>query len=95
MTDSGGASRAEVSAALGAWPEFEAAEIERLEGGLINQSWRVISGGREYVVQRVHGDLGPGVHANIQAVSDHLAGSGVAVPRLVETGGGALFSPPS
>jgi len=92
MAESSRASREEVLKALAAWSDLEVAEVEHLTGGLINQSWRAISGGTEYVVQRVHGDFSPGVHENIQAVSNHLASQGVVVPRLLETDEGALFS---
>jgi len=82
----------EVRNALVAWSALEGAELERLRGGLINQSWRVVTPGGEYIAQRVHADFSPGIHTNIQAVSGHLAEGGVAVPRLVETDAGDLFS---
>ena len=86
------ATREEVSRALAAWSAVGGAEIGRLEGGLINQSWRASTAEQDYVVQCVHGDFAPGIHANMQAVSQHLASRGVAVSRLLETDDGALFS---
>ncbi len=82
----------EVNHALNAWSALAGAEFERLGGGLINQSWRVVTRGGEHIAQRVHADFSPGIHTNIQAVSSHLAERGIAVSRLVETDAGDLFS---
>ena len=92
MEDAAGSGSKEVLDALTPWSALKGAEFERLAGGLINQSWRVVTQGGEYIAQRVHADFSDGIHANIQAVSSHLARRGVVVPRLLETDRGELFS---
>jgi Ser/Thr protein kinase RdoA (MazF antagonist) len=92
MSQPTGTAHEEVVQALAAWSALEGAEVKSLAGGLINQSWRVVTSGREYVVQRVHEDFAAGIHANIQAISRHLESRGVVVARLLETDEGTLFS---
>jgi len=92
MEDATGPGPKEVLDALTPWSALEGAEFEGLAGGLINQSWRVVTAGGEYIAQRVHADFSDGIHANIQAVSSHLARRGVVVSRLLETDRGDLFS---
>jgi Ser/Thr protein kinase RdoA (MazF antagonist) len=92
MAGSGGAEREAVERALKAWSALSGARVEPLEGGLINQSWRAMVPGAEYVAQRVHGDFASGIHRNMQAVSSHLGDGDVSVAQLLTTDEGALFS---
>ncbi|MDE0885542.1 MAG: aminoglycoside phosphotransferase family protein [Myxococcota bacterium] len=92
MVAPGRAEKEAVDRALLAWSALSGARLEPLEGGLINESWRAVVPGAEYVAQRVHGDFSPGIHRNMQAVSRHLNVRGVSVAQLLPTDEGALFS---
>lgn len=61
------------------------------DGGLINETFLVGAPPR-WVVQRVnHAIFKPSVHADIEAVTAHLAARGLVTPRLLRTDAGALF----
>ena len=78
--------------ALASWSRLAGARLEPLEGGLINRTWAAQAREGEFIVQSVHPDFSPGVHGNIQAISDHLVPQAVRVARLLETDGGDLFA---
>ncbi|MBV1857981.1 MAG: aminoglycoside phosphotransferase family protein [Nannocystaceae bacterium] len=71
---------------------FSDALVEPLGSGLINDTFSVREGGRDWVLQRVHTVFSPLIHHNIAAVTDHLASKGVATPQLRPTRDGALWS---
>lgn len=60
--------------------------------GLINATFSVDADEGAWVLQRVHPVFPPEVHANIAAVTERLAASGLVTPRLVATRGGALWA---
>ena len=71
--------------ALAGW-DLRAVQLERLNGGLINQSFRVEAGtGRRYVLQKLHPVFPPEVNDNIERVTAALAARGAVTPRLVRT----------
>jgi Ser/Thr protein kinase RdoA (MazF antagonist) len=76
-------------AAFGDWP---GASIDPIQGGLINHTYRVASGGRRAVLQRVNPLFPPGIHHNIQAVTSHLEARGMLTPRLIPTTAGHLWA---
>jgi Ser/Thr protein kinase RdoA (MazF antagonist) len=64
-------------------------QIERLLGGLINETYVVREGGRPIaVLQRQHPVFGPEVNLDIDAVTAHLAARGLDTPRLLRTRAG-------
>jgi Ser/Thr protein kinase RdoA (MazF antagonist) len=61
-------------------------------GGLINDTFIATAGdGRRAVVQRLHPVFGAEVHFDIDAVTAHVAGKGLATPRLLRAADGALW----
>lgn len=68
------------------------AHVEPLGSGLINDTFAVREGDRDWVLQRVHTVFSPETHHNIAAVTEHLASKGLATPRLRPTRDGALWS---
>jgi len=62
--------------------------LEPLRSGLIHQSFRLQSGAREYLLQRVNPIFGAGVHENVRRVTEWLACKGLETPRLVATAEG-------
>lgn len=62
------------------------------DGGLINDTFMVGTPPRA-VLQRVNPIFDPSVHHDIEAITAHLAPSGVATPRLIRTQTGALCVP--
>ena len=70
---------------------IEAERLEPLGEGLINRTFLARSrGGAEFVLQRVNPMFAPGIHDDIEAVTAHVAGKGLLVPRLVRTLDGDL-----
>jgi thiamine kinase-like enzyme len=76
--------------ALGLYPGFEGAAVEPAPGGLINQSF-LVSGPRRAVLQRVSAIFPPGIHHNIQAVTERLAARGLMTPSLLPARDGRLW----
>lgn len=77
-------------AVLAAYP-FEVATLARVTQGLVNLTVAVTArDGARYALQRLHPVFGPGVNANLDLVTAHLAGHGLLTPRLVRTREGAL-----
>jgi Ser/Thr protein kinase RdoA (MazF antagonist) len=74
-----------------AFRELEGAiALRSLSGGLLHQSFHVRAGAVEYVLQRVSDVFAPAIHANIDAVTRHLASKGLRVARLRPTRAGEL-----
>lgn len=70
---------------------IEAERIEPLGEGLINRTFLARSRhGEEFVLQRVNPMFGREVHEDIEAITAHVAGKGLRVPRLVRTRDGEL-----
>jgi len=65
-----------------------AAAVAPYGAGLINQTFVVTADGARYVLQRVSPVFSPVIHANIRAVTERLAASGLVTPRLVPTRAG-------
>lgn len=78
---------------LSAWTWSHEVQAEPAASGLINQTWWVRGpDGPLAVVQRLNTDIFvPEVHEDIEAVTAHLAGHGLATPRLVRTAAGELW----
>lgn len=65
------------------------AEVRTLSGGLINATHVVRRDGEPIaVVQRLHPIFGAEVNLDLERVTAHLAGHGLATPRLIRTRGG-------
>ena len=76
---------------LGDWG-LRAESLEYMDHGLINRTWRVRGGnGSSYALQRLSPILGAEIHADIEAVTAHIAARGMATPRLVRAAGGGLY----
>ena len=65
------------------------ARAEAAGAGLINRTWVVQTPGGRYVLQQVNPMFGMEIHADIAAVTQHLAGKGLPTPRLVSADDGA------
>ncbi|HWB81412.1 MAG TPA: aminoglycoside phosphotransferase family protein [Nannocystaceae bacterium] len=78
-------------AALAAWG-VAPQHVERLGGGLINETFAVASSRGAFVLQRVHPVFTPAIHENIEAVTSRLAARGLATPRLQPTVNGERCS---
>lgn len=87
-----GVSIEEGRAVLGDFGLDPGAHVEPLGSGLINDTFAVREGDRDWVLQRVHTVFSPEIHHNIAAVTEHLASKGLATPRLRPTRDGALWS---
>jgi Ser/Thr protein kinase RdoA (MazF antagonist) len=69
---------------LAAW-DAAGAVTRPLGAGLINATFLVESGGRRFVLQRLHAIFGPVVNEDIDVVTRHLAAQGILTPRLLRT----------
>ncbi|HUF73178.1 MAG TPA: phosphotransferase [Gammaproteobacteria bacterium] len=68
--------------------DLDPASIETLGGGLINLSFGVVRpDGSRCVLQRLNRIFPPEVDDDLDAVTRHLSGKGLATPRLIRTGG--------
>ena len=67
------------------------ARIQRFGTGLINQTFLVTAGDRHFVLQRVSPIFSSSIHENIEAVTAHLARSGLTTPRLLPAADRRLF----
>ncbi len=63
----------------------ETISVERIAGGLINQTFDVRAGRRRFVLQRVSDVFSPEIHDNIDAVTRHLAARGFPCLELFRT----------
>jgi Ser/Thr protein kinase RdoA (MazF antagonist) len=81
----------EVARALAEYPQLEDPHWEPIPHGLINQSFLVRDGEREYVLQRVSAIFSPLIHENILAVTEHLRGKGEPSLRLLPTRAGRPY----
>lgn len=69
--------------------DLDPASIETLPGGLINLSFGVVRrDGSRCVLQRLHRIFSPEVDEDLDAVTRHLSGKGLATPRLIRTDAG-------
>jgi Ser/Thr protein kinase RdoA (MazF antagonist) len=82
---------ADARAALADFP-VAVAGVAPFGEGLINATFAVDAHEGAFVLQRVHPVFAPQVHENIAAVTQRLAASGIATPRLVPTRAGALWT---
>lgn len=74
------------------WPSVATGRLVPIRGGLINLTMRVEAAqGARYVLQRLHPIFDGRLHRDIEAVTARLAARGLATPRLVRTGEGALW----
>lgn len=65
---------------------WQDAELARLSGGLINQTFAVRKGGAPIaVLQQLHPIFGAEVNLDLEAVTAHLAARGLVTPRLWRT----------
>ncbi|MBC8131758.1 MAG: aminoglycoside phosphotransferase family protein, partial [Deltaproteobacteria bacterium] len=64
------------------------ATIERLRGGLINQTYLISTAGARFVLQRVNPLFSPAIHDNIVAVTAALERAGLVTPGVVPTNEG-------
>ena len=77
--------------ALAGW-DLQVANLGRLAGGLINQSFCVEADtGQCYVLQRLHPVFAPEVNDNIERVTEALAARGAVTPRVLRTRGGQTW----
>lgn len=74
---------------LDAWPTLSGQPLQRHEGGLINRTW-LVGEPPVAVLQHLNPIFQPSVHQDIEAVTAHVQARGLATPRLVRTGAGAL-----
>jgi Ser/Thr protein kinase RdoA (MazF antagonist) len=69
--------------------DLDPASTEILAGGLINLSFGVVRrDGSRCVLQRLSPIFGPEVDEDLDAVTQHLLGKGLATPRLIRTAAG-------
>ena len=71
--------------ALARFSRDEHASLEPLGGGLINETWLYVAGDGRGVLQRLNPLFPPRINADIDVVTAHLAGAGLATPRIVPT----------
>jgi Ser/Thr protein kinase RdoA (MazF antagonist) len=72
---------------------FGDAELSRLSGGLINQTFAVKRGGAPVaVLQQLHPIFGAEVNLDLDAVTAHVAARGLVTPRLLRTQDGAAWA---
>jgi len=80
-----------IPAAAWGWQSDEVT-IERLLGGLINETYTVRAAGTPIaVLQRLHRVFGPAVNLDLDAVTTHVAAKGLVTPRLLRTRDGRAW----
>lgn len=73
------------------WP-LAGAQLSRLSGGLINQTFAAVRDGEPLaVLQALHPAFGAEVNLDIEALTLHLADRGMHTPRLLRTVDGAAW----
>ncbi len=74
---------------------LEEARVERIEEGLINDTFKIEApnpeASKRYVLQRLNPIFSPQIHEDIEAVTQHLKSKGMATPCLIRTTTGALW----
>jgi Ser/Thr protein kinase RdoA (MazF antagonist) len=71
---------------------WDGAAVARIDGGLINRSYRLSrADGARAVLQVVNAIFPPEMHGNIAAVTERLAAAGLTTPRLLPTSTGAPY----
>lgn len=74
------------------WGQYDLgriAEIKKLLGGLINETYYVINDGQsEYIVQRLQGIFSKCLMNDIEAIAEHLVNQGWRCPMLVHSKNG-------
>jgi len=74
------------------WEGLADARIERISGGLINLTLRVLRGdGAPFVLQRLHPIFAAELHLDIEAVTGRLQQRGLPTPRLRRTAAEELW----
>jgi len=74
-----------------AFPVLTSPRLERLEGGLLHETFAIEDRGGRFILQRVADAFSPDVHANVDAVTAHLAARGEPTFRLQRTADGRLL----
>ena len=82
----------EVACTLAHYPRIRAPRIERIERGLIHQTFLVEDSEDRYVLQRLNPVFSTDVHENIAAVTERLTLHGVSTLHLCRTEAGALYA---
>lgn len=75
---------------LARWQRWRGAPVQRIGGGLINDSFAV-GHGPEAVLQRLHPVFAAEVNLDVEAVTRRLAGCGLRTPLLLPADDGALW----
>ncbi|MEL6183394.1 MAG: phosphotransferase [Myxococcota bacterium] len=78
------------AAILSSWAEAEGGCLTPITTGLINVTYRVDAPKGRFSLQRLAPIFGREVHADIDAVTSHLASKGLTTPRLILTRAGTL-----
>lgn len=72
--------------------ELSTRGIRANASGLINGTWHVVTrGGAERVLQRVNRLFPPAIHADIEAVTQHLSAKGLLTPVLIPSRNGTPY----
>ena len=76
---------------LHAWG-YSSAHAVQVSGGLINQTWRILTADGPLILQCLNTDIfSPLVHHDIALITNKLSAAGMVTPRLVPTLTGALW----
>jgi Ser/Thr protein kinase RdoA (MazF antagonist) len=75
---------------LGGFPITTPVGVKRFGTGLINSTYWVWTGDRQYVLQRLHEIVSTDAVEDMRVVTEHLAGRGMCVPNLVRTTDGQI-----
>lgn len=76
----------DVHRVLAAFPDVgEVLRVEPFAGGLMNQTFGVVSSNGTWVVQRLNPVFDPRIHENMLAVTERLRERGIVAPRLLLT----------
>lgn len=87
----GGVGRVASQRALSRFTRDPRATLEPLGGGLINETWLFTAADGRGVLQRLNPIFAPGVNADIDVVTTHLAAAGLQTPRVLRTLSGDLW----
>ena len=86
------ASLIDVARALSCYQGSQGADVEVISGGLFNESFLCRFGALCYVLQHVSPIFDPAMHANIVAVTEHLATHDIETPHLIPTADGKPYA---
>jgi Ser/Thr protein kinase RdoA (MazF antagonist) len=78
---------------LGRFPIPSPDGVERFGTGLINPTYRVRAGEREFVLQRLHEIVSTDAVEDMRIVTEHLAQRGMRVPHLMRSEDGQVVVP--